>query len=441
MRIAILILALCAFISSPAWAGETIPHDPVPQISVPDTEAAAKESVHYCPMHTHIHGKKGDRCPICGMDLVPIEQQGTAPEEERKILYWYDPMVPGQKFDKPGKSPYMDMELVPFYEDAAGGGKEGAVRISPTYQQALGVKTTKAAMHEFGKAIHAYGHIAPNTRLSHSVAVRSEGWVVGLKTDAVGDTVKKGDLLFTYYSPDLMSAQSDYLSGYRANIAETRLRLNGMDDKAIAAFRKRGKLWEETPFYAPADGTVAFLNARKGAFMKDGDVVLMLQDYSQVWVESHVPPKDLPLLGKGTPAMVTLDDTGETFPAMVDYIYPQTDAQSRDGMARLVLDNPDGKLKTDMLVKVMFNAQSRPRLAVPSEAVLYGKNGGHVMEVLDNGYYRPVMVKTGITSQGMTEILSGLDEGAKVVQTGQFMIDAESNLTGGLSQMEAGHEH
>lgn len=408
MRIAILILAFCAFIASPVWAEDMTAHDHAPQMSMPattdapDTKTENNEPVYFCPMHTHIHGKKGDRCPICGMDLVPMEQDSPADTS---------------------------------------GDKEGAVHITPAYQQALGVKTTKAAMHEFGKTIHAYGHIAPSTRLSHSVAVRSEGWIVDLKTDALGDMVKTGDLLFTYYSPDMMSAQSDYLNGYRINITETRLRVSGMDDKAIAAFKKRGKLWEETPFFSPADGTVSMLNARKGAFMKDGDVVLMLQDYSKVWVETHVPLKDLPLLEKGTAAIVVLDATEEKFSATVDYIYPQTDAQSRDGMVRLVLDNPDGKLKTDMLVKVMFNAQSRSRLAVPAESVLYGKNGGYVISVVEEGYYRPIMVKTGITSQGMTEVTSGLNDGQEIVQTGQFMIDAESNLTGGMAAMGAGHEH
>lgn len=411
---------------------------------------AAAEEIYICPMHPHIHGKAGDRCPICGMDLVPADdstESASEPEhtekKEPKILYWYDPMVPGQKFDKPGKSPYMDMDLVPFYEEEesgkAGGQAlpENALRIDPAYRQALGVRTGKAAFHEFGRAIHAYGHIAPSTRLEHAVDVRTAGWVVDLKTDAVGDTVKKGDLLFTYYSPDLMQAQSDYLIGGRIGNAEQRLKLHGMDDQAIAVLKKAGKFLEETPFYAPADGTVSMLNARKGAYIAAGGPVLTLQDYTQVWVLAHLPLRDMPFVKTGLQAIVSLPDTDEEFTAHVDYVYPMTDSQSRDGAVRLVLDNPEGRLKTDSLVNVIFSADSRKRLAVPEEAVLYGGNGTYVIEALADGYFAPIPVKAGITANGMTEIAEGLFDGADIVVSGQFMIDAESNLRGGMAAMES----
>ncbi len=365
----------------------------------------------------------------------------AAEESERKVLYWYDPMVPGQKFDKPGKSPYMDMELVPFYEDEAGGEKNDTLSIEPAYRQALGVKAAPVQMQEFGKTIHAFGTITPETRREYIVAVRTSGWIADLKTDAIGDTVKKGDLLFTYYSQDLMAAQSDYLLGSRVGDPGQRLRLYGMNEKAIAELKAKGRFLEQTPFYAPADGTVTTLNVRKGSYIDaEGQMntVLTLQDFSQVWVEAHVPVKDLQFLTAGTPAMVTIDETGEAIKAMTDYIHPTTDIESRKGIVRLVVDNPDGRLKTGSLVNVMFEAGSQPRLAVPAEAVLYGKDGGHVIEDLGDGAFRPVTVKTGITSNGMTEIASGLKEGQSIVTSGQFMIDAESSLRGGLSNMGAG---
>jgi len=162
-----------------------------------------------------------------------------------------------------------------------------------------------------------------------------------------------------------------------------------------------------------------------------------LQDFSQVWVEAHVPIKDLQFISVGTPAKITIDETGETIKAVTDFIYPMTDTESRKGIVRLVVDNPDGKLKTGSLVDVTFEAGSQKRLAVPAEAILYGKDGGHVIEDLGNGYFRPVIVKTGITAYGMTEIVSGLKEGQSIVTSGQFMIDAESNLRGGLNNMRA----
>jgi len=450
MRILIFILMLFAFPLAVSAAENSVPSGDMPGMSMPENgdpaadagQPAPKETLYICPMHPHIHGEKGDRCPICGMDLVPANEpkSSTKPVEEgkRKILYWYDPMVPGQKFDKPGKSPYMDMDLVPFYENEASSGQkapENAVHIDPVNRQSLGVKTALVKMQEFGKAIHAFGNIAPSTRHEYTVAVRTAGWIVDLQTDAVGDTVKKGDLLFTFYSPDLMTAQSDYLIGSRVGNAQQRLRLYGMDEKSIAVLKEKGKFLEATPFYAPADGTISMLNVRRGAYMEEGGMVLALQDYSQVWVQAHLPLRDMQFLTIGTPATVAIDETGESFRAAVDFIYPATDLQSRNGLARLVLDNPDGKLKTDALVDVAFEVDGQQRLAVPAEAVLYSKEGGHVITALGDGYFRPVKVKTGITSHGMTEIVSGLEEGEEIVTSGQFMIDAESSLSGGMATM------
>jgi Cu(I)/Ag(I) efflux system membrane fusion protein len=379
--------------------------------------------------------------------LAFVAPVAAADRDGRTILYWYDPMVPGQKFDKPGKSPYMDMELVPFYAEQAGSGDSPAnsIQVDSSYRQALGVKTAPVQMREFGKAIHAFGTITPETRREYIVAVRTGGWISDLKADAVGDTVKKGDLLFTFYSPDLLSAQADYLSGQRGGkvvgVPDKRLRLYGMDDKAIAMLKEKGSFIEQTPFYAPADGTVTTLNVRKGSYIDPQNsgnaTVLTLQDFSQVWIEAHVPVKDLQFLSAGTPAMVEVDETGKNFNAVADFIYPMTDMESREGIVRLVVDNPDGKLKTGSIVNVMFEAQSQKRLAVPAEAVLYGKDGGHVIEDFGNGAFRPLKVETGITAHGLTEIVSGLKEGQSIVTSGQFMIDAESNLRGGLNNMKS----
>lgn len=370
----------------------------------------------------------------------------AAEKDGRKVLYWYDPMVPGQKFDKPGKSPYMDMDLVPFYEGDAADKPDapaGAVKITAVYRQALGVKTAPAKMETFGKTITAPGAVVPDTRLEYAVSVRTAGWIADLRASAIGDSVKKGDLLFTFYSPDLMTAQSDYLLGNRVGNAERRLRLYGMDEKAIAGLKTAGKFMEQTPFYAPADGVVSALNVRKGAYVEtDGEknAVMTLQDYSRVWVEAQASVKDLQFLTAGTPASVTVDETGKTYQSVIDIIYPTADPASRKGLVRLVLDNADGSLKTGSLVTVRFTAEGQSRLAVPAQSVLYGKDGGHVIEDTGDGYFRPVPVKTGITANGLTEILSGLKEGQSVVMSGQFMIDAESALSGGTGGMEGSHE-
>lgn len=405
--------------------------------------AAIAAEDYICPMHPHIHGEMGGTCPICGMNLVPSQVIKKESEQkiEQKILYWYDPMTPGQKFDKPGKSPYMDMDLVPFYEENQSSSSGGAFQIDAAYRQALGVKTAPVGLREFGKGIAAFGAVMPNTRLQHDIAVRTAGWIVDLKASAVGDVVKKGDMLLTYYSPDLMSAQSDFLIGAnRVGNTEQRLRLYGMNDQSIGLLKKSGHAMHETPFYAPADGTVSSLNVRKGSYMEEGGTALTLQDYTEIWIEASLPVRDLQFLSAGTPATVIIPETGETFHAAADLIYPVTDPQSRTGTVRLVLKNLKGEFKTGALLDVTFEAEKYSRLAVPEDAVLYGADGAYVIEDIGKGYFQSVMVQTGLRAQGFTEIRAGLEDGQNIVTSGQFLIDAESNLRGGIKQME-GHEH
>ncbi len=355
--------------------------------------ALAAEEVYICPMHPHISGEAGDTCPVCGMTLVPKVDEAT----------------------------------------------EGAFRIDPSYVHTLGVKTAEVTHYKFGRNIRAFGRIVPNSRLRHAVDVRTKGWIVDLAVDAVGDTVKKGDLLFTYYSPDLMTAQVDFFIGSRIGNAEQRLRLFGMGDKAIAELKKNGKFLEKTPFYAPSDGTVTRLNVSKGSHVQEGGGVLTIQDFSRVWVNADVAIRDVQFLEVGAPVKVTVPETGEEYESLVDFIHPVANPQSRTAIVRLVLENPDGVLKTDTYVDVSFDAGAESRLAVPVEAVLYGGMGAYVMENIADGYFRPVMVETGITAGGLTEIKSGLERGQRIVTSGQFMLDAESNLRGGMAAM--GHDH
>ena len=357
---------------------------------------------HYCPMHPEETGMEGNNCPICGMHLVP-KNEGNGSHEGHE--------------NKP----------------------EGAFLIDPSYIQTLGVKTSSVTHHEFGRNIRSFGQIEPSTRLEYAVDVRTKGWIVDLAVDAVGDAVKKGDLLFTYYSPDLMNAQSDFLIGSRVGNAIQRLSLFGMDDKAIAELKERGKFFEETPFYAPEDGTITMLSVRKGGYVNEGGSVLKLQDFSKVWVNADVPIRDVQFLEVKTPAKISIPETSASYDTAVDFIHPVNDPQNRTVTVRLVLDNPDGTLKPDTYVDAVFSADAQSRLAIPAEAVLYGGMGAYVIEDIGDGYFRPVMVQTGITSQGLTEITSGLSHGQSIVTSGQFMLDAESNLKGGMGAM--GHDH
>lgn len=359
---------------------------------------ALAEEIYVCPMHPHIHGKAGENCPICGMDLVPKSKGDAMP--------------------------------------MSGDMPENTVHIDPAFVQALGVKTGRVHHHGFGRNIRAYGEIVPSTRNEYVLNMRTEGWIVELATDAVGDTVKKGDLLFTYYSPDLMSAQSDNFIGGRVGNARERLQFYGMDAQAIALLEKKGRFLEATPFHAPMDGTVVTLNVRKGSFVNKGGLALALQDLSTVWVNADVPVRDLQFLGIGQKATVIAPETGTRFDSTIDFIHPVANPQSRTGIVRLVVKHENPEPRPGTYVDVIFEADRQERVAVPAEAVLYGSTGATVFESLGDGRFRPVTVETGITAEGMTEITAGLEAGQAIVTSGQFMIDAESNLRGGTAAMD-----
>lgn len=322
---------------------------------------------------------------------------------------------------------------------ALAGMNHTTVTLSSADMQTLGVKTAPVQEHDFGQEIFAYGTTETSTRDAYQMSMQTKGWIRALPASAVGDRVKKGQLLFTYYSPDLMAAQADYLSarklGFKPALSEERLRVFGMDDAAIALLQKQGHMLAETPFHAPIDGIISALPARKGAFISEGGPVMTIQDFSTLWVVAHVPLKNMPLLQKGTPASITVAESGESFSSVVDEILPTADMQSRDGVVRLIVQNPDGLLKADAPVDVFFHAQSAPRLSVPEEAVLYDQMGAYVIVAAGSGKFHAVMVETGITSHGMTEITGGVQKGQNVVANGQFMIDAESNLQGGMAGM------
>ncbi|MCB1529704.1 MAG: efflux RND transporter periplasmic adaptor subunit [Rhodospirillales bacterium] len=437
---------------------------------VPPAMAQQAEGAYTCPMHPEISGKEGARCPVCGMNLAPkeeVESKDSASETmhehnhghgtkqsmpEKAEDVYICPMHPHITGKDGDDCPICGMHLVPKNEGAGDmhehdkhsqNGMEGAISIDPSYTQTLGVKTTHVTYENFGKAIRAFGKVAGDMRNEREIAVQEEGWIKNLKTSAVGDVVKKGDVLFSVYSPELMAAQSDFLigrrTGYKIGNPEQRLKLKGMDEQAIALLKKKGKMMEHTPFHAPMDSVVTRLNVRDGSHLTEGEVALVLQDFSNVWINADVPLRDIAFLQEGTRASVSVPETGQEYETVVDYIHPVSNPQNRTVTVRLVLENPYGILRPDSYVDIDFDANTQPRLSVPEDAVLYGSMGAYVMEALGNGNFRPVMVKTGITASGLTEIKSGLTDGQEIVSSGQFMLDAESNLRGGMAAM--GHKH
>lgn len=425
-------------------------------ISVAHAEEAA--AVKYtCPMHPQIISDTPGKCPICGMDLVQIAASGGTHEEimdmstsateqkDRKVLYWYDPMVPDKRFDKPGKSPFMDMELVPKYADEIKSDASGkpVISINADTVQKMGVRTEKAIKGSFAQSLRATAIVTENERSRVDLFSQVEGRVEDLRYSAVGDRVKKGDLFYTLYSPELLSLQNDFIASRKAGLqdlaqaAKKRMKLLGVDDKVIADLSKSGKAFEKVPFYVPTDGVLAQLDIRNGYYLKANDQVGRIQDLSTVWLEGDVPEKDIGTIKEGDIAEIAVGP--QKYEGKVDYIYPTIDSEARTGKVRLIVDNKDGALRPASYATVAFATGAvMEQLTIPSEAVLRNAEGEHVIVVVGSGKFQARSVKTDGSSAGRTEIVSGLQDGDDVVVSAQFLIDSESSLQESLGKLSGG---
>jgi len=428
---------------------------------ISDAHAEEAATKYTCPMHPQIISDRPGQCPICGMDLVAIEhdhgesqhqqEEGLSNVEQdksgKKVLYWYDPMVPGKKFDKPGKSPFMDMELAPKYADEADSGMSGGkpvVSVSAENIQKMGVRAEKIMKSSLGGGLRATGIVMENERTRWDMFSQVEGRVDDLNYSAPGDRVKKGELFYTLYSPELLALQNDYIAatkaGYKdlAASAHKRMKLLGVDDKVLSVLAKTGKAYDSVPFYIPTDGILNRLEIRKGHYLMVNAEIGHIQDLSTVWVEAAIPEKDLSTIKEDDKAKVAVSGSNTELEATVDYIYPTITPETRTGKARLVVANPDYLLKPAGYATVIFATGAGETLTVPSSAILRDSSGEHVIVALGGGKFQARMVKTGLTSEGRTEIADGLSGDEEVVVNGQFLIDSESNLRESLQKLSGG---
>lgn len=371
-------------------------------------------------------------------------QHAFAAEQERRVLFYRNPMNPAITSPVPAKDS-MGMDYVPVYADATAAAEGGTVRIDPAIVQNLGVRTEPVMRGMLARQIDAVGAVAYDEGLVAHIHTRSEGWIESLYVHTEGERVGAGDVLFEIYSPQLNSAQDELLQALRIGQADLieasreRLRLFGVDDAQIRALERSRKATARIAVRAPQDGVVTQLNARHGMYVKPDMEVMALTDTSSVWVLAEIPERQAAWVAEGQAAEVRLPATpGEAFDCSVEFVYPELEAKTRTLRARLRFDNPGDRLKPGMYANVrIFAGPKHAALSVPQQALIRGGRTDRVILALGDGRFRAVDVVAGMESGGRVEIRAGLKEGDKVVVSGQFLIDSEANIQASALRMQS----
>ena len=361
------------------------------------------------------------------------------PATGKKILYYHDPMVPGNKFDKPAKSPFMDMMLVPVYADSDGDGSK--VTVSPRVQQNLGVRTAEVVEGTLSPQVAAVGSVAWNERDQVIVQARATGFVERLFVRATLDRVAKGQPLAELYVPEWIAAQEEFLSVRRmqgtdlavlVDGARQRMRQVGMSEAQIAGVESSGRTQPRFTLVAPIGGVVTELMAREGMTVMSGATLFRINGTGTVWANAEVPESQAALLRVGAKVQARSPAVpGTAFEGRVQALLPEVNTTTRTLKARLELANPGGRLVPGMFVQMQFmDTRAEKALLIPTEAVIQTGKRTVVMIAEENGRFRPADVEIGIESDGKTEVKRGLKAGQRVVVSSQFLIDSEASLKG-----------
>ncbi len=380
--------------------------------------------------------------------MVSTEMEaGISQADEEKPLYWVAPMNPDFKSDKPGKSP-MGMDLIPVYANNSNGPDEGpgTIRISPDIVNNLGVRTTIVVRESLHTGIRTVGYVQYDEDKLIHVHPRVEGWVEKLYVKATGDPVKRGQPLYTLYSPNLVNAQEEYLIALQRKnerlirAAEARLKSLEISSGFIRNLKKNRQVKQSVTFYAPRSGVIAMLNIREGFFVKPDTTMMAIGVLDEIWVQAEIFERQAEQVKVGLPVTMTLDYIpGREWQGKVDYIYPTLEASTRTLRVRLRFSNKDRVLMPNMFTQITIHAdKAKPVLLLPREAVIRTGDMDRVVLALGEGAFKAVQVKTGRSDDNNIEILEGVTEGEKVVTSSQFLIDSESSKTSDFKRLNHG---
>ena len=361
----------------------------------------------------------------------------------RHVLYWHDPMVPAQRFDKPGKSPFMDMQLVPVYSDEAG---SPGVRVSPAVQQNLGLRTAAVKRVDAAPSFDAVGTVQFDERLTSVVQTRVAGYVEQLAVRAPMEQVRTGQPLATIFAPDWLAPQNELLALKRAGASEDlvaaarqRMRAMSIPESIIRRSEETGTAQARFTLSAPGDGVVAELGVREGAAVTPGMTLFRIAGLGKVWAVAEVPETQAVHLSKGRKVKAVLEaDATQTFEGELAEILPQVGSTTRTLQARFTVDNKAGQLTPGMLLRLQVAGPSSSRLVVPAEAVIRTGTRTVVIVQKDAGSFEPRNVQLGADLGDAVEVAQGLTEGEVVVASGQFLIDSEASLRSVTHDMAPG---
>ena len=362
--------------------------------------------------------------------------------DERKVLFWYDPMKPEAHFAKPGKSPFMDMELVPRYAESAG---TTGVQVDSRLAQSLGLRLAPVTLEVVGSGIEAVGTLGFNERDVAIVQTRTAGFVERVYARAPGDVIAAGAPLVDVLVPEWAGAQQEYLAVRAtgetalAAAARQRLVLLGMPEALVREVERSGQPRQVMTVSSPIGGVIQELMVRAGMALAPGMTLARVNGLGTMWLEVAVPEVHAALLSPGRPVKATLAAyPGEAFDGRIAVVLPETNRETRTLRVRIEMPNRDGKLKPGMYAQAAIGGERLQALVVPSEAVIRTGQRAVVFVAGDKaGQFNPVEVEVGREVGAKLVVLKGLAEGQRVVVSGQFLIDSEASMSGMVGRSSA----
>ncbi|NIW24347.1 MAG: efflux RND transporter periplasmic adaptor subunit [Gammaproteobacteria bacterium] len=385
-----------------------------------------------------------------------VEQTMAPAEEAREPLFYRNPMDPTITSPVPAKDE-MGMDYIPVYADSESSGPAGTVRIDPVTVQSIGVRTASAERRIMARTIHTLGRVEYDEQRIVRLHPKVEGWIEELYTETTGEQIPADHILLNIYSPQLVVSQQEYLLALRnletlqaspfpdvergardlVDSALARLRLLDVPEHQIEELDRTRAVQEQLHIHSPSAGIVINVGVREGQYVTPQTELFTVADLSRVWVLVDVFEDELPWVSVGDHAELRVTAVpGRVFEGELTYIYPYAETQTRTVKARLEFDNPGLELKPNMFADVTLHASAQvDAVAVPSEAVVRSGVREQIFVVRGPGTFEPREVQVGVSSEGWTHVISGVDAGEEVVVSAQFLIDSESKLREAAAKM------